>query len=141
MLQREQLLGTWSLDAWTVSVGGVQHEPPVGSAGTGQLCYLPDGGMSAIIVGSPGHPGSTSRPDSDLATIRALGGFGYAGSFAVQGAEIHHRVMHSLVPSWRGQTLIRLATLIDGNVLELATPAERSRGGREVINTIRWTRE
>lgn len=138
MLQREQLFGTWSLESWRVFVGGEQREPPLGPHAAGQLCYVADGGMTAILVGDRLEESKENEVDSDIALIRTMGCIAYAGYFEVKGLEVHHHVRHSSVPSWVGQTLVRSAHQPEPLRLDLATPRTQNRSGQEIVNEIRW---
>lgn len=138
MLQREQLFGTWSLASWRVFVGGEQREPPLGSDASGQLCYLADGGMAAILVGNRQVQPMRDESNSDIALIRSMGCIAYAGQFEVEGLDVHHHVRYSSVPSWVGQTLIRSAHQPEPLRLDLATLPTQNRSGQDIVNEICW---
>lgn len=94
--------------------------------------------MAAILVGRGAAEPRRGRGGSEMALIRATGCIAYAGRFEIRGWEVHHHVGHSLIPSWKGQTLVRLAELPGPERLALATPAAQNRSGQEIVNQIVW---
>ncbi|MEZ5175483.1 MAG: lipocalin-like domain-containing protein [Acidimicrobiia bacterium] len=138
------LVGTWRLISWTVTIGN-RTVRPFGGAAVGLLTYTGDGRMNASLM----------REDRDLLDTHsfaqahaldraaaAVGYIAYAGTYVVDGDQVHHDVELSLFPDWVGTTQSRQITWVDdaehGTVLELSYIQPGN--GREAANTLRWHR-
>ncbi len=139
-----ELVGTWRLLDWSVEIGG-RTMRPFGGAAVGLLTYTSDGRMSASLM----------RKDRDLLDTHSLaqaealdraaaavGYIAYAGSYHVDGDEVHHDVELSLFPDWVGVTQTRSIRWVDqpdgSRNLELSYV--QSSSGRRATNTLLWTR-
>ena len=139
------LVGTWRLVDWTVTVGERSRRPWRGKA-IGLLTYTEDGRMWAALM-------ATDRPDVPTKTlsaappkIRAAAASGfvtYAGSYSVDGDDVVHHVEVSLLPNWVGTDERRHIGWVEtdnGTDLELTTPPTDTDGGRVAIQRLQWTR-
>ena len=137
-----RLLGTWQLEVYQVLVGGESRPSILGDRPVGLLSYNASGYMSAIMTARGrqplGAPSLLAAPDPDaLAAARSC--ISYAGRFQVIGDQVHHHVMHSLLPDWVGQTLARTITW-QADRLTLAPPDEATSSGKTVRRAITWSR-
>lgn len=141
----KDLVGSWRLADWTVSVGDRMRRPWGGKA-TGLLTYTNDGRMWAALM-------ATDRPDLPTKTlsaappnIRAAAASGfvmYAGTYSLDGDDVIHHVEVSLYPNWVGTGERRHVDWIEtdsGFDLELTTPPTETDGGREAVQTLQWIR-
>jgi hypothetical protein len=137
-----RLLGTWQLEVYQVLVGGESRPSILGERPVGLLAYNPDGYMSAIMAAQgrqpTGAPSLLAAADPDaLAAARSL--ISYAGRFQVIGENVHHHVMHSLLPDWVGQTLVRTISW-QADRLTLAPPDDLTSSGKTIQRAITWSR-
>ena len=139
------LVGTWRLVDWTVTVGERSRRPWRGKA-TGLLTYTEDGRMWAALM-------ATDRPDVPTKTLSAAppkiraatasGFVTYAGSYTVDGDDVVHHVEVSLFPNWVGTDERRHIGWVEsdnGTDLELTTPPTDTDGGRVAVQRLLWTR-
>ena len=98
--RRVDLLGAWSLIAYTVSspIGEVDH--PLGTEPIGMLIYSPAGYMSAQLVNP--HHRAAQAPAVSTDPIAAAGQLAYSGPFTVDGTTGHvaHHLLVSSRPDW-----------------------------------------
>ncbi|CAN5884808.1 lipocalin-like domain-containing protein [soil metagenome] len=140
-----QLIGSWSLVAWTASVGErVRH--PFGGEAEGLLTYTDDGRMWATLMRRNRPSLSASTLAAATATERAAAAAGYlsyAGSYSDLGERVVHHVEVSLLPNWVGEIQERVVTWIPtegGDDLELSTEPTAGRSGELIVNRLRWRR-
>lgn len=144
-MSKDDLVGSWELVDWTVSVGERSRRPWGGRA-KGLLTYTGDGRMWAALM-------ATDRPDVPTRTlseappnIRAAAASGfvtYAGSYSVDGEDVIHHVELSLLPNYVGNDERRHIEWIEtgnGYDLQLTTPPTETERGRVVVERLHWTR-
>ncbi|MCB9728291.1 MAG: lipocalin-like domain-containing protein [Deltaproteobacteria bacterium] len=137
-----ELLGTWELSAWTCTRDGEAHGSPFGGEPSGVLIYSADGHMAAVLGrrGEAATGTATLAAASAEARARAASStVAYAGSWALEGDRVVHRVRVALHPDQVGAELVREARF-DGAELVLETAPERTRRGHVLVNTLRWRR-
>lgn len=144
-MKKDDLVGSWELVDWTVSVGERSRRPWGGRA-KGLLTYTDDGRMWAALM-------ATDRPDVPTRTlseappgIRAAAASGfvtYAGSYSLEGDDVIHHVELSLLPNYVGNDERRHVEWIEtgnGQDLQLTTPPTETERGRVVVERLHWTR-
>ena len=109
------LYGVWELRAWEVEKNGTFQ--PRGTNAKGLLIYLPTGHMSVTIT--------SEAPGIDMPPAAAPPMIFYAGTFELRGDEIVHHAQYSFDP--KNFTNVRRRVKLEGDVLELRTPAEERR--------------
>lgn len=138
------LVGTWRLVDWTVSIGN-RIVKPFGGKSTGLLTYTSDGRMTASLmkkgresIGTTSFAEATSRQRAAAST----GYISYAGSYHIAGDLVHHQVELSLFPDWEGDVQTRQIRWIDieGGPQELELSYVQNGAGRDATNTLRWRR-
>lgn len=139
------LVGAWTLETFeSRRLDGTDVRYPLGPDATGIILYTPDGFMSAQIM-RPNRPWSTSRDSRELVpdelVSAAEGYLAYSGPYELteDGAEVHHDVTVSLLPSWLGGVEAR-AVGIDGDLLELAPPEPVWLDGERRLVRLVWRR-
>jgi hypothetical protein len=139
------LVGSWRLVDWTVSVGERTRRPWGGKA-TGLLTYTDDGRMWAALMATdrPAMPTRTlSAAPPSLRAAAASGFVTYAGSYTVDGEDVIHHVEVSLLPNYVGNDERRHVDWVEtdnGLDLELTTPPTDTDGGRKVVERLQWSR-
>lgn len=135
-----ELVGSWSIYRWRLSVAGQWRSPYLGAGATGLLVYSAEGWMSAILM-APARPllGPDGFVSADpAAKIAASDGYvSYAGHYELRGDEICHHVRFSLYPDWIGETLRRQVSWDQGH-LTLTTPTVTTTAGKEIIDELTW---
>ncbi|WP_170287249.1 lipocalin-like domain-containing protein [Halioglobus maricola] len=124
MISKEDLVGTWELESWTVGYSDRdEFSYPYGEEPRGLLVYANDGWMSASIARNDraGLPTDISyRKIPDALKAEAFSSyFHYAGRFQVHGGDVVHYVTQSLNPDFPGTEQLRHAEL-DGQTLVLS---------------------
>jgi len=141
----KELVGSWRLVDWTVTVGDRSRRPWSGKA-TGLLTYTEDGRMWAALMATdrPHIPTKTlSAAPPHIRASAASGFVTYAGSYSVDGDDVVHHVEVSLLPNWVGTDERRHVGWVetgDGLDLELTTPPTETDGGRVAVQRLQWTR-
>lgn len=138
------LVGTWRLVDWDVEIGGRTVRPFGGSA-VGLLTYTNDGRMMASLMKKDRDLLDTHSFAQAHALDRAAAAVGYisyAGSYFVEGNEVHHDVELSLFPDWVGVTQTRSIRWIDqpDGTTHLELSYVQPGAGRKATNTLRWSR-
>lgn len=144
-MKMDDLIGSWELVDWTVTVGERSRRPWGGRA-KGLLTYTEDGRMWAALM-------ATDRPDVPTRTLseapptmRAAAASGfvtYAGSYTVDGDDVIHHVEISLLPNYVGNDERRHVDWIEtsnGQDLALTTPPTETERGRTVVERLHWRR-
>jgi len=105
-------------------------EFPFGEPAAGLLLYAADGAMAAVVSRSDQPAlamdllaGTVEASDRDLAAA-FRSAYGFAGTFAVEGDIVRHRIVASTVPNWVGTDQVR-PYAIEGEVLTLRPPGWR----------------
>ena len=142
---KDDLVGSWRLVDWTVTVGERTRRPWGGKA-TGLLTYTSDGRMWAALM-------ATDRPEVPTRTLSAAppgmraaaasGFVTYAGSYSLDGEDVIHHVEVSLLPNYVGNDERRHIDWIEtdnGFDLELTTPPTETGSGRVLVERLHWTR-
>jgi enoyl-CoA hydratase/carnithine racemase len=121
----ERLIGTWSLDSYTVSLPEGRSKRPLGPEPRGQLIYGTDGYMSAHLARGDDEPGG---PD-----------IAYGGQYVVdeERSRVVHHVTVSLESSWIGRDLCRDIRW-DGDLLVLSVELAET-DGELATHTLTWT--
>jgi hypothetical protein len=108
---------------------------PFGDDPQGFLMYSAEGLMSAVLM-SAGRPnlamdllaGTSTATDAEV--VAAFhSGYGFAGTYEVDGGVITHQLLVSTVPNWVGTAQVRPFEL-EGDVLSLYPPGWRLRALR-----------
>lgn len=138
------LVGTWRLTDWTVSIGDRVVRPFSGAA-KGLLTYTEDGRMTASLMKEGRDDLATTsfaKAEARTRASAAAGYISYAGSYEIVGDEVHHDVELSLFPDWVGDVQTRTIgwdTEEDGTealILSYVQPGS----GKPATNTLRWHR-
>ncbi|WP_439108124.1 lipocalin-like domain-containing protein [Congregibacter sp.] len=128
MLCKNDLLGAWHLDSWTISYSDSERiSHPFGEQPTGMIVYTDDDWMSASINRSDRDLLPTGsafrRTDPGLLADAYRSYFHYAGHYAIQDDVVTHTVTQSLNPNFVGSKQLRNARL-SGQTLELSGTEE-----------------
>jgi hypothetical protein len=138
----EQLVGAWDLVSWDFAVDGAPRSHGFGASVTGQLLYLADGHMSAILS-DPDRPATTAEPlaaaPADERAEAARSYVSYGGRWSLRGDEVVHHVSFCLLANWVGTDLVRTVSWL-GEDLVLSTAPELDGKGRTVTNRLVWRR-
>ena len=124
MISKDDLLGTWQLESWTIGYSDRDaFSCPFGEDPQGLLMYTADGWMSAAInrrerANLPEGVSPRSMPVESQAAAYASY-FHYAGRFDVREGDVIHYVAQSLNPNFPGTEQLRHAEL-DGHTLVLS---------------------
>jgi hypothetical protein len=138
------LIGTWRLVDWTVTLGD-RIVKPFGGRSTGLLTYTADGRMTASLmkmgrasIGTTSFAEATSRQRAAAST----GYISYAGSYHIDGDLVHHQVELSLFPDWEGDIQTRRIAWVDAEdgTEQLELSYVQNGASREATNTLRWRR-
>ena len=123
-LAAADLIGSWLLRSWVLSLDDGSKETPFGAEPQGLVVYTTDGRMITTI-GLRARPsaGSDLSSVSDAARLAAIRTFvAYSGTFTVDGEDVVHAVEMSLDPAWVGTQQRRHVELSDdGRTLILST--------------------
>jgi hypothetical protein len=135
------LLGSWQLQAWTITDdAGIRH--PFGESATGSIMYTADGRMAAVVSAAdrPRLPGNKPRDASDGELAAAfVSFFCYAGTWHLDGDSVVHSVDLAVNPNLLGTEQRRRMTFTDGGTrLELSAAEESTRGPR--THRLQWNR-
>lgn len=123
-MDRDALVGTWTLASWEVvdSTGAVDR--PFGEKPIGYIIYSPEGYMAVafmppgrLLFGAADILGGT--PDEKCAAIGTY--ISYCGRYEVVGDRVCHHIQLSLFPNWTGVTQERIVSL-SGDTLRISTP-------------------
>jgi hypothetical protein len=142
MISKEQLIGTWQLESWTVGYSDREdYTTPFGEDPKGLLLYTEDDWMSASIARSdrqtlPQDIPFRKIPEEKLAQAY-LSYFHYAGRYRVVEGDVVHYVTQSLNPNFVGTEQLRHAEL-DGQTLVLSGRDEA--GGVSRLHSLVWHR-
>jgi Lipocalin-like domain len=123
-LTAADLIGTWLLRRWQLTLDDGTAEEPFGQVPQGLVVYTVDGRMITTI-GQRERPAtaddlSTADDAARLAAIRTF--IAYSGPFAIEGDDVVHTVEMSLDPAWIGTQQRRHVELSDeGRTLTLST--------------------
>lgn len=144
-MSKDDLVGSWELVDWTVSVGERSRRPWGGRA-KGLLTYTDDGRMWAALMATdrPHVPTRTlSEAPPGIRAAAASGFVTYAGSYSIEGDDVIHHVELSLLPNYVGNDERRHIEWIEtgnGYDLQLTTPPTATERGRVVVERLHWTR-
>ncbi len=136
-----RLVGTWELVRWIAEVGE-RTQLPFGGDVSGFLIYTADGSMSATLMrrSRPAVSATTLAGATARERARAAAGYlSYAGTYTVEGRQVHHHVEVSLLPNWVGRDQIRNIRWV-GEDLELSSDPEQGRSGVPIVNRLLWRR-
>jgi hypothetical protein len=142
MISKEDLIGTWQLESWTVGYSDREDfTTPFGEDPKGLLLYTEDDWMSASIARSdrqtlPQDNPFRKIPEEKLAQAY-LSYFHYAGRYRVVEGDVVHYVTQSLNPNFVGTEQLRHAEL-DGQTLVLSGRDEA--GGVSRLHSLVWHR-
>ena len=138
------LVGTWRLVDWTVTLGD-RIVKPFGGKPTGLITYTQDGRMTASLmkmgrasIGTTSFAEATSRQRAAAAT----GYISYAGSYHIDGDLVHHQVELSLFPDWEGDIQTRRIAWVDADdgSEQLELSYVQNGASRKATNTLVWRR-
>ena len=124
MITKEDLVGTWQLESWTIGYSNREDfSYPYGEDPQGLLLYSEDGWMSASIARRerdpfPGDVNYRKLP-AELKAAAFSSYFHYAGRYRVLEGDVIHYVSQSLNPNFPGTEQLRHAEL-DGQTLVLS---------------------
>lgn len=136
------LVGSWDLVSWDFAVDGEPRPHGFGDAVTGQLLYLGDGHMAAILSDPDrarvsAEPLAAAPADERAEAARAY--VSYGGRWSLRGDQVVHHVAFCLLPNWVGTDLVRTVSWA-GEDLVLSTAPEQDAKGRTVTNRLVWRR-
>ena len=138
---RDQLVGTWKLVNWETRYDNGSVIYPMGEDAIGFLVYAADGHMAATLSRhdrAPFTSGEMLTADADEKLLGWDTYFSYVGRFEIDDGKITHHIEASQYPNWIGEAQVRFMSL-DGDRLELATPPQDSRRGRQTSH-LTWRR-
>lgn len=124
MISKDDLLGAWQLESWTIGYSDRDDfSYPYGEDPQGLLMYTSDGWMSASISRRkrdvfPEDVNFRKLPD-ELKAAAFSSYFHYAGRFQEVEGDVIHYVSQSLNPNFPGSEQLRHAEL-DGQTLVLS---------------------
>jgi len=142
MISKDELIGTWQLESWTIGYADRdEFTYPYGEEPLGLLVYSNDGWMSASI----NRPGRALLPQDvsyrklpDALKAQAFSSyFHYAGRYQVVDGDVIHYVTQSLNPNFPGTEQLRHAEL-DGQTLVLS--GKDQVGGVTRFHSLVWHR-
>ncbi len=124
MITKEDLVGSWTLESWTIGYSDRDDfSYPFGEEPSGLLIYSADGWMSAAISRSGRSPlpedTSPRSVSPDVQAAAYVSYFHYAGRYRVVEGDVIHYVVQSLNPNFPGSQQLRHAEL-DGQTLVLS---------------------
>lgn len=124
MITKEDLIGTWKLESWTIGYSDRDDfSYPFGEDPQGLLLYSAEGWMSASIARAGRAPFpevENFRKLSDSLKAEAFSSyFHYAGTYRVANGDVTHYVTQGLNPNFPGTEQLRHAEL-DGHTLVLS---------------------
>lgn len=124
MITKEDLVGTWQLESWTIGYSNRDDfSYPYGEDPQGLLLYSDDGWMSASIARREREllPEDVSyrKLPAEMKAAAFTSYFHYAGRYRVQEGDVIHYVSQSLNPNFPGTEQLRHAEL-DGQTLVLS---------------------
>lgn len=123
-IDSKAIQGVWRLDAWDVEKEGTYH--PRAERADGLLIYTPTGHMSVTIT--------SDGPGVEFAPVSAPPHIFYAGTYEVRDGEVIHHAQLSFDP--KNFTNVHRRMALDGDTLELRTPAEEKRQVRLIWKRI-----
>jgi hypothetical protein len=142
MTESADLHGTWTLTRWDYTVDGEPRGFPMGEDAQGQIIYVPDGHMSAILM-QRDRPRSAAaqfhQATAEERELAALGYVSYGGTWDLTGDVVAHHVAYALFPNWIGTNLVREVSWQSDDLVLTALP-ETTSSGRTVVNRLFWTR-
>ena len=138
---RDQLVGTWRLVSCETRYqdGSVIH--PMGDDAVGFLVYAADGYMAATLSRSNRPAFTTGEMMTADVQEKARGWdsyFSYVGRYEIGDGQITHHIEVSQYPNWIGGAQLRFM-ILDSDHLELSTPSQTSRRGRQA-SYLTWRR-
>jgi hypothetical protein len=142
MLAASDLVGSWVLRSWVLTLEDGTVEEPFGHEPQGLVVYTRDGRMITTI-GHRERPAlgkdlSSGTDEARLAAIRTF--IAYSGPFTIEGSDVVHDVEMSLEPAWLGTRQRRHVELADdGDTLFLSTDPLLVIG-RRGRHRLRWER-
>lgn len=105
-LTKEDILGTWVLDEWYVEDQDGARIHPLGRDAQGVILYTDDGSMAAIVRAKDRFLPADRPSDEDR--VEAFTTYvNYAGTWALEGDNVVHRIEHALDPNIQGVALAR----------------------------------
>lgn len=108
MFSRQQIIGTWNLDTFTITSPSGE-EKPWGENVSGLLIYTNDGYMSVSINAKP-------NPTEPLKSLLF-----YAGTYEIKDNLIIHKVTHATDLNRIGKTMERKVTITDNGMMLTGT--------------------
>ncbi|MFV1999359.1 MAG: lipocalin-like domain-containing protein [Acidimicrobiia bacterium] len=139
------LVGTWRLIDWTVTMRSGRVTRPFRGKATGSITYTNEGRMVATLMKADRERIGTRTLNEATAFERgtaAAGYLSYAGTYEIIDDQVHHQVELSLFPDWVGGVQIRHITWIkngDGTTdLELSDRGSNNHGA--AIMRLTWHR-
>jgi hypothetical protein len=138
-LKAEDVIGAWTLVAWTITWPDGHLSQPYQPHPTGLIMYEAGGAMSvAMCAGDrPRFSSSDVRKQPDAAKAAAFDSyFHYAGTWELRGDTIVHRITMALNPNMIGTEQVRAAELRDDLLILRAEEALSGHGVRQ--HRITW---
>jgi hypothetical protein len=119
---RERLIGTWKLlSATREDVASGTKTDFLGAGATGFISYSPDGRMIVLNTGGGRPKPNGAQPTAAEAEALFRSMTSYAGTYAIDGNVITHRVDVSWNETWTGTEQKRIARF-EGDRAYLSTP-------------------
>jgi len=139
------LVGTWRLVDWTVTMSNGRVTRPFGGRATGLITYTSAGRMVASLMKTDRDAMGTRTFNEATAPERASAAGGYltyAGSYEILGDQVHHHVELSLFPDWVGGTQVRDIewSRNDDGTCDLDLLDSGTGTDRQAVMRLRWHR-
>ena len=134
-------LGTWKLISYSrEEIGTGKKTDLLGAHPSGFLSYSPDCRVHAILM-ADGRKAPDAVPPSDQEKINLYNSMiAYAGTYDIEGSNVHHHVDASWNQAWVGSTQSRQFR-IEGKTLYIKTfPAKSAMDGIESTVILVWNK-
>ena len=107
----------------------------------GHISYWPNGRMQVMMGGAsrPRLRGEWSQVPAEQKAQCLDKMVAYAGSYRVEGDQVHHIVDACWIPNWEGRDLVRQMSFPQAGQLLLATPTDTGPRGRAAQRVL-WER-
>ena len=141
MLNKSDLIGSWSLVGWKTVYDDGRTIFPMGEDAKGFLVYSSDGFMSASLFTSnrPHFISGEMLTADENEKVKAWDSyFSYSGKFILEGDMVHHYVLSSMYPNWVGDKQSRIAAIVDEKLILETLPQKTKKGTQKSI--VEWVK-
>jgi hypothetical protein len=116
----DRLIGTWKLISASSTTSAGERSEPYGQNPVGFLTYTDDGRVTALISYSGRKPLSVrAQPEEQADAFKTF--LAYAGTFALSGDKVTHRIEVSSIQNYVDRELVRTVKF-EGDRITLLTP-------------------